>query len=54
MSTSSKFYFETIVSVLRRIEEEQQESINTAAAILAKAVTEDKLINVIGPGDTRI
>lgn len=50
MSTSSKFYFETIVSVLRRIEEEQQESINTAAAILAKAVTEDKLINVIGPG----
>ena len=41
---------ETIVSVLKRIEEEQQESIDKAATILANAVAEDKLINVIGPG----
>lgn len=38
------------MSVLKRIEDEQQESIDKAATILANAVAEDKLINVIGPG----
>ncbi|NLJ25683.1 MAG: SIS domain-containing protein [Firmicutes bacterium] len=50
MSKTSRFYLETIVSVLERIEEEQQESIDKAATILADAVAENKLINVIGPG----
>ncbi|NMB11769.1 MAG: SIS domain-containing protein [Firmicutes bacterium] len=50
MSRTSRFYLETIVSVLKRIEDEQQESIDKAATILANAVAEDKLINVIGPG----
>lgn len=50
MSKTSKQYLETIISVLTRIEAEQQESIDKAASILAKAVLDDKLINVIGPG----
>ncbi len=50
MSKTSKFYLETIVSILKQIEEKEQESIDRAATILAQAVIEDKLINVIGPG----
>ncbi|HBK69969.1 MAG TPA: sugar isomerase [Firmicutes bacterium] len=50
MSRTSKFYYETIAEVLKEIEEKEQESFDKAAAILAKAVSEDKLINVIGPG----
>lgn len=50
MSKTSKFYLETIVSMLTKIEENEQESIDEAATILAKAVADDKLINVIGPG----
>ena len=34
----------------RIFEAEQHESIDKAASILAKAVLDDKLINVIGPG----
>lgn len=50
MSETSKFYYNTIASVLKKIVENEQESINKAATILAKAVSKDKLINVIGPG----
>jgi len=50
LSKTSKFYLETVVSVFERIEAEQQESIDQGATILAHAVAEDKLINVIGPG----
>lgn len=50
MSKTSKFYYETIASVLKEIEEKEQESLDRAAVILAQAVAEDKLINVIGPG----
>lgn len=50
MSKTSRSYLETIVSVLQKIEEKEEESIDKAAAILAKAVAEEKLINVIGPG----
>ncbi|NLG83587.1 MAG: SIS domain-containing protein [Firmicutes bacterium] len=50
MSKISKTYLETIVSLLKTIEEEEQEALNKAATILAQKVAEDRLINVIGPG----
>ena len=50
LSRTSKSYLGTIISVLEKIEAEQQESINQGAVLLAEAVAADKLINVIGPG----
>lgn len=49
LSSTSRLYLETVTSLLRKIEGEQQ-SIDRAAAMLANAVAEDRLINVIGPG----
>lgn len=50
MSRSSKAYLDAITSCLAAIEREEQESIDKAATLLAKAVAEGRLINVIGPG----
>ena len=50
MKSTSKSYLETIVTLLTTIENEEKEPINQAAGVLAKAVAEDRLIHVIGPG----
>ncbi|HHY47471.1 MAG TPA: SIS domain-containing protein [Firmicutes bacterium] len=50
MSKTSRAYRDAIISLITTIEEKEQESIDKAATILAKAVAEDRLINVIGPG----
>ncbi|MGE5552208.1 MAG: sugar isomerase domain-containing protein [Bacteroidota bacterium] len=50
MSKTSKAYLETIIALLTAIEEEERDSIDHAAAILAQKAAEDRLINVIGPG----
>jgi uncharacterized phosphosugar-binding protein len=50
LKSTSKSYLETIVKLLTTIENEEKESINQAAGVLAKAVAEDRLIHVIGPG----
>lgn len=50
MSKTSKAYLDTVVSLINLIEEKEEGQIDKAAEILAKAVAEDRLINVIGPG----
>jgi len=50
MTSTSRDYLEKIVSLLTTIQEQEQDSIDRAAAVLAKTVAEDRLINVIGPG----
>ena len=49
MSIASNYY-DHITKMLTSIVDTQQEQIEKAAKILAKAVSEGKLINVIGPG----
>lgn len=50
MTKTSKAYLHAIVSLLEEIEEKEQQSITKAADILAKKVSEGRLINVIGTG----
>lgn len=46
----AKRYKEIIASLLSLIEQNEGESLKKGARILAKAVSQDRLINVIGPG----
>lgn len=50
MSKTSRSYRDTVNSLINIIEEKEEGPIDKAAALLAKAVAEDRLINVIGPG----
>ena len=50
MSKTSMAYLAAITALLATIEEKEQDSVDRAASLLAKAVAEDRLINVIGPG----
>ena len=50
MSETSRSYLNQLTSLLTTIEGKEQETIDKAASILAEAVSQDKLINVIGPG----
>lgn len=50
MSKTSKIYRDRVIDLITQIERDEEESIEKAATILAKAVSEDRLINVIGPG----
>jgi uncharacterized phosphosugar-binding protein len=50
MSKIATVYYEKISSLLQTIAENEQESLDRGAAILAKCVMDDRLINVIGPG----
>lgn len=50
LSAVSKTYLQTIIDLLAEIERQEEAGIDRAAGILAKAVQDDKLINVIGPG----
>lgn len=49
MSKTSKAYLDSVISILNAIEDEH-EAIDKAAAILARTVAEDRLINIIGSG----
>jgi len=50
MSKYTEFYRDTVVGLLREIEEKEGDSIDKAADLMAQAIKEDKLIHVIGPG----
>jgi uncharacterized phosphosugar-binding protein len=50
MSTTSRTYLDSIISILAHIEEKGETSIDKAAQILAEAVKNDRLIHVIGTG----
>lgn len=50
MSENSIMYLNTITELLTTIQKEEKESIDKAAGVLAKALSEDRLIHVIGPG----
>ena len=50
MSKTSQAYRDTVISLITAIEENERESINKAAGILAKAVADDRLINIVGTG----
>ena len=50
MSKTATIYYEKISSLLKEIVENEQDSIDRGASILAKCVMDDGLINVIGPG----
>ena len=50
MKSTSSSYRDIIVSLVTTIEEQEKETIDRAAAVLAKAISEDRLIHVIGPG----
>ena len=43
-------YLESTLAVLRRVEEEQQENIEKAAALMTDAIADDRLIHVYGGG----
>ncbi|NLB74684.1 MAG: SIS domain-containing protein [Firmicutes bacterium] len=50
MTQASRRYFDRVVEVLENIEKNEKESIDRAAKILANAISEDRLVNIIGPG----
>jgi|CZCA01.1.fsa_nt_gi uncharacterized phosphosugar-binding protein len=50
MSRRSEAYRDIIISLITTIEEKEKEPIEEAADILAKAVADDRLINIIGSG----
>lgn len=50
MSSKTEFYRDKVVNTLIAIEKTNQEALDKASDILVKAVEEDKLIHVIGPG----
>ena len=50
MSNTSKAYRDAVVLLVTTIEEEEKQSIGQAATIMAKAIADDRLIHVIGPG----
>jgi len=50
LSNSGKNYCDALVSLLNTIEKQEKNSIEKAAGVLAKAVADDRLIHVIGPG----
>jgi len=50
MVKSGEIYLDNIISLLTTIEREEKEAIDRAAGILARAVAEDRLIHMIGPG----
>lgn len=50
MPRTSKMYRDAIISLITTIEAKEQAPIDKAATLLAKALAEDRLINVIGPG----
>lgn len=50
MSKVSAVYRDVVTSILDAIAENECEPIDKAAQLLAKAVGEDRLINIIGPG----
>lgn len=50
MSTTSKTYRDAVISLVTQIEEKEKQSIDEAATIVAKAISEDLVIHVIGPG----
>lgn len=50
MSSTGKTYRDVIVSLITKIEEQEKESIEDAAQVLASKIVEDRLIHVIGPG----
>jgi len=50
MCDTSAAFLDSVVSVMRTIQEEERDSIDQGAAALAHAVAHDRLINIIGPG----
>lgn len=50
MPESSVTYLSKVTELLATIQREERESIDKAADVLAKALAEDRLIHVIGPG----
>ncbi|NLB73208.1 MAG: SIS domain-containing protein [Firmicutes bacterium] len=50
MSRTSQAYRDIIISLITTIEDKEKESIEKAAGILAKAVADDRLINIVGSG----
>ncbi|HAF71356.1 MAG: Uncharacterized protein XD60_1446 [Acetothermia bacterium 64_32] len=50
MSKYTEFYRDTVIGLLQEIEEKERSSIDKAADLMARAIKEDKLIHVIGPG----
>jgi uncharacterized phosphosugar-binding protein len=50
MSQTSRAYLDSIISLMKLTEEKEEANIDAAAKILAEAVKNDRLINVIGTG----
>ncbi len=50
MTQASRKYLDSVAEMLNDIESKEKESIDRAAKILANAVSEDRLVNIIGPG----
>jgi len=50
MSKYTEFYRDTIISLLREIEDKERGSIDKAADLMTQAIKDDELIHVIGPG----
>lgn len=50
MSKYTEFYRDTVIGLLQKIEEKEQGAIDKATDLMARAIKEDKLIHVIGPG----
>ena len=50
MRNNSNGYYEKVVELITKIEEEQYENMKAAGQLMAEAIKEDRLINVYGGG----
>lgn len=50
MSTRTREYLERVVELTRRIEEQEESSTDQAAELMAKTISEDRVIHAIGTG----
>jgi len=50
MSKETEYYFDTVNDIFKKIKKQSETSITEAAELMAKAIVEDKLVHIIGPG----
>ena len=43
-------YLDSVVSLMRQIQDEEKNSLDAAAQLLAKQIQDDRLVHVFGPG----
>ena len=53
MTSADEFcdaYLSTVIEFIRRIQKEERDNLDAAARLMAKQISEDRLVHVFGPG----